>query len=616
MQRETTSLRTDIIVMGAGAAGVCAALELAARGHHVTLIEKNKIFSGASGNNPGRMGHGFHYTDVDTAFAYLRESIRLQRHYPRYLIGQDKPFNDFVRHGRYFIMKDSIHDVQDILSTYQQIQEEYTRLVAEDPLNEVFGPPETFFRMLHPDEYSTHVNASIIVAGVETAEHLFDWKAFALDRKAEILSNNSITLYEGAEVMRIQRGEIDAYRFTLEVKNKSDGSIKQFHTNYLVNSTWDQIEFLNDQIGIRMLPGARTNRLKCLLVVKLPESLQSVNSMFFCMGKHCMFSNMGNGYGMLTFANVTNIEVSSGLHLGELTQRLLHGGATDEEKSTFANEILEGVSNYIPEMINATIVDLKFGIVQSNGALSLEDLNDPRNDVHKRNYFNVQEAQQGLINNPAVKLSNCVHNGELVAELISSQIRIAPFMKDCIEHIEESLSSINLERTTDMRKTLSNYLERYTSTFTATLLLNNVALFRTMQAKSLAINEIKMSDGSRMSRTVYVKKHDSSSTIGSGYTTHYCVSEDSNCPASGPTIFRLPFKSMIYDRLSPFHESSEGQRTPTPDLRSDPVVVGNSVFSGGTETKKNLGFFSKQPSMSRVEVDHSTSECLPNCTIN
>ncbi len=38
-----------------------------------------------------------------------------------------------------------------------------------------------------------------------------------------------------------------------------------------------------------MIPGARTNRLKCLLIVELPESLINANSMFFCMGQHCMF---------------------------------------------------------------------------------------------------------------------------------------------------------------------------------------------------------------------------------------------------------------------------------------------------------------------------------------
>ena len=91
-----------------------------------------------------------------------------------------------------------------------------------------------------------------------------------------------------------------------------------------------------------MIPGARTNRLKCLLIVELPESLINANSMFFCMGQHCMFSNMGNGYGMMAFAQVTNMEASSDLELSEQTQRLLKNQATYEEKIKIANQMQKG----------------------------------------------------------------------------------------------------------------------------------------------------------------------------------------------------------------------------------------------------------------------------------
>ncbi len=64
---------------------------------------------------------------------------------------------------------------------------------------------------------------------------------------------------------RLEKGELDELRFKIYTKNSNNTSI--INTDYIVNSTWQNIEFLNDQIGIRMIPGARTNRLKCLLVV-------------------------------------------------------------------------------------------------------------------------------------------------------------------------------------------------------------------------------------------------------------------------------------------------------------------------------------------------------------
>ena len=223
-----------ICVLGAGAAGVCAALELAARGYQVKIFEKNTVFSGASGNNPGRMGHGFHYTDLNTAIMYLRESITLQRKYPNYLVGKDKPLGHPIRHGRYFITKDSIHSVEEVLDTYEKINEEYARLVAEDSANAVFGPPEKFYRLLDPKEYKDQVNSSIVAAGVETAEHLFDWKSFAEDRKADILKHPNIILYEHSEVVRIERGEPNTGRFALYIKSKT-GMTGRFNTDYIVN---------------------------------------------------------------------------------------------------------------------------------------------------------------------------------------------------------------------------------------------------------------------------------------------------------------------------------------------------------------------------------------------
>ena len=102
-----SSSKPRVIVIGAGAAGFSAALELGNRGYQVELLEKKTLSSGASGNNPGRMGHGFHYTDIPTAIAYLRASVFVQRTYPGFLVGQEQAFESPLRHGRYCITKDS-----------------------------------------------------------------------------------------------------------------------------------------------------------------------------------------------------------------------------------------------------------------------------------------------------------------------------------------------------------------------------------------------------------------------------------------------------------------------------------------------------------------------------
>lgn len=455
----------EVIVMGAGAAGLSAALELADRGYKVKLIEKATLGLGSSGRNPGRMGHGFHYVDVDTAKMYLRASIEVQRKYPGYLIGQELPFTDPVRHGRYFIMKDSDNTAEEILATYEQIKQEYIRLIKEDPKNEVFGPPESFLRVLDPSEYEDKVSPGIVAVGVETSEHLFNWKKFIHAIRKKILSHPNIQLIENTEVITIKRGNLGTPRFSIYVKPTvtPDASETILHTDYIVNSTWQNIEKLNEQIGLTMVPGARTNRLKSLLVVKLPESLRNANSMFFCMGQHCMFSNLGNGYGMMTFANVTNMEACSGLALSDRAEKLLNGQISKEECDEIAATMLSGVTKYIPEMADATIVEVKFGIVQTAGKLSLSDLRDPTSTFHKRDYDGIREEQVGLVSNPCMKLFYFARNGKTVADLIDAEVIATKIIAKDMKTIERRAKKAQLPLHAEVRKTVLGNMERYTS---------------------------------------------------------------------------------------------------------------------------------------------------------
>ena len=488
----------EVIVIGAGAAGFSAALELADRGYQVKLIEQATLGSGASGSNPGRMGHGFHYVDVDTAKMYLRASVQVQRKYPDYLIGKEHPLDHPLRRARYFITKQSDNTPELILASYLQIKEEYSRLIKEDPENEVFGPEENFLRVLELAEYESQVNTDLVVMGIETAEHLFHWHAFAKDIKDKIHANKNIVLYEHTEVVRIERGELNEDRFSIHVKEKHSSSETErvFHTNYLVNSTWQNIEFFNNQLGLPMIPSTRTNRLKALLVAKLPESLTHTHSMFFCMGQHCMFSNLGNGYGMMTFANVTNMETSLGLTLSDYAKRLIKGDATPAEKKLISKDILAGVAKYIPEMKHATIIDVKFGIVRTAGTLSLSDLSDPLSSFHKRNYYGISEEQIGLVSNPCTKLFYFVRNGNLVADWIDAEVIATSVIKKCMRDIETYAKKINFSLTVDIKKTLMGTMERqFTSTDKYITSENgesiSTVMFETMVKKKAVLNELK-----------------------------------------------------------------------------------------------------------------------------
>lgn len=59
LARLTENVTTDVVVVGAGFAGLSAAIELAQRGYRVVVLEADRICSGASGRNGGQAIVGF-----------------------------------------------------------------------------------------------------------------------------------------------------------------------------------------------------------------------------------------------------------------------------------------------------------------------------------------------------------------------------------------------------------------------------------------------------------------------------------------------------------------------------------------------------------------------------
>ncbi len=442
-----------LVIIGAGIAGVAAALELSRKypTQKITILERSTMFSGSTGRNPARMGHGFHYMDLETSIQYLRASIEVQRRYPDFLIG----FGNTNGRGRYYIHKQSKHPAAEILKLYRAIQAEYQKMCHEDRLNQVFGTPDDFIRILEEEEYENHVKADLVELAIETAEHLFDFPKFAAHIREVIEANPNIHLVENVEVTNIQHWMDTDNRFSIEMKSTVSGdALASLKSDHIVNSSWENIEFLNSKIGIPYQDGSRTNRLKCLLEVQLPEQLITVNSSFFCMGPFCMFSNMGDGRGMLTFADVTNYDVSSAVKIDKKMEDYLTGNFSSEESTDISLKIRDGVARYIPGMEKSSILKLHFGIVQTDGDLKLKDIHSASSGLHARREIGVREEMQGLISNPARKLFYFVYNGIEVEEILATQ-----FERDL--KIKELVAAFITMNTTEDIKQLRIFIDRW-----------------------------------------------------------------------------------------------------------------------------------------------------------
>jgi len=153
-----------------------------------------------------------------------------------------------------------------------------------------------------------------------------------------------------------------------------------------------------------------------------------------------MFSNLGNGRGMATYAKVTNMEVSSELAISQNAERLIKGNILEEEKAVIAEEMISGLANYIPELAKAELIDVKFGIVQTRGRLSISDLTNPHHPFNKRE-------------------DHCV-NGRLVADMIDQHVTATSVAKQCMKLICQQLED-QIKFDDKIKRVVMENLDRY-----------------------------------------------------------------------------------------------------------------------------------------------------------
>lgn len=425
-----------ITIIGGGIAGCTTAVELRKQGHEVVILERDEdVLLGTSARTPGRMGLGYHYFDSETAKLYMTNTLGFMKRYSDCFLGDET--TPYLRNGRYFITKDSLIGLQELMASYDKMSAHFEKMCRIDNSNDIFHDYH-LHRAMDPSEFQNDVNMDKVAFAIETKELLLDWEKYKALLKSEIKQSGAAikTGYEISQVIRTQDGKFEV------ISNNGESEI----SDYVINCTWQNIDKINDLVGIGDAKTKKddpnesvTSRLKLLAEVELPESLREKHSMFFCVGPHAMFSNMGNGIGRITYAPVTNFGVTTDNQMPEQFERWLNHGLSPEEEEEYGRKIIEGVAEYIPEMKHAKLKRVIPGVVKSKGSVTLDDRESP---FHKRNYDGVQEQQIGWVDNAAMKLFYALSNAEKVSEIIAEQEKSTENIKQIHDYFFETKSPV------------------------------------------------------------------------------------------------------------------------------------------------------------------------------
>jgi len=423
-----------ITILGGGIAGCTTAVELAKKGHEVIILERDEdILRGTSARTPGRMGLGYHYFDSETAKLYMTNTVEFMKNYSDCFLGDET--TPYLRGGRYFITKDSLVSAQDLMAAYDEISAEFEKHCDNDPSNNIFKTRH-LHRAMRSSEFQEDVNMDKVAFAIETKELLLDWRKYEARLKGEI-EQLDISIKTGFEISQVKR--------TGEGKFKIISTLGDLeNADQVINCTWQNIDKINEMTGIGDAKIKKddpnqsvTSRLKLLAEVELAEALREKHSMFFCVGPHAMFSNLGNGIGRITYAPVTNFGVTTDSQMPEIFERWLNQGLNPEEEKEYGEKIIQGVAEYIPAMKDARLKRVIPGIVKSKGAV---DLNDRQSPFHKRNYDGVEEQELRWIDNASMKLFYALENAKKVSEIVANQEASWQVIKQ--HHFFENISPI------------------------------------------------------------------------------------------------------------------------------------------------------------------------------
>ena len=353
----------NIVIPGAGVSGALSALKLAEKYPRATihLFDKDKqILSprSASGVQPGRAGLGFHYFHQETALIYLRATVAFLLEYidecPAMLRDHDKSLTHPRRRGCYGVLKGSVKEAE-IKATYEALKEEYRRLCQQHPkLESILGQVDNFYRFLSIEEANqrfeglAEFDETRYAFVIETAENLLDTDVFAKFIREKIAVKPNIKFHPEHELTNLEVSSSRFLPYYTSTFKTAGQTLVGFNSHLLIIATWATADFFAKMVGGQVKNPHVTNRLKGKIVVKLPDELHEMGSLFIGMRQGCMMTNLGNGFAHMTaseYTNITRHEVKDGTLPPEEYVRYLDNQLSYRENREIAKKILSRVVN-------------------------------------------------------------------------------------------------------------------------------------------------------------------------------------------------------------------------------------------------------------------------------
>ncbi|MES2521387.1 MAG: FAD-dependent oxidoreductase [Gemmatimonadota bacterium] len=273
-----------IAVLGGGILGVCTALDLADRGFHVVLFERNaELLTEASLHNEGKLHLGFVYA-ADRTFRTAERMIRgaatfldlLERWIPLDALRAlpTKPF-DYVVH------RDTMVSITDVERHFVAVEDALALHLTPAVRCRPVDPARAPWRPLSREELADRYDPALVIAAYETCEIAVDPWMVAAELRRAVRAHPRVELRLSTRV--VQAVDRTDGRFDILGHREEESASRVGAFDVVVNALWANRPAIDHRYGL-VEPGPWYTRRKLGVSLLLRDVSARVPSATIMLG--------------------------------------------------------------------------------------------------------------------------------------------------------------------------------------------------------------------------------------------------------------------------------------------------------------------------------------------
>lgn len=379
VDRVAAGMHDDVIVIGGGIAGLCAALALTREGASVTLLERDgRLFNRASLRNEGKIHLGLIYAaeaGAATAFLQLEGALNFQRLLASWTGGRSRTLSLSMPFD-YLVERRSILPPDALSGHYAAVEEACRSRLAEDAGLDYLGRrPDRLWWPMAADELARWYDPDRFVAGFRTEELAIDPEELAGIMVATAMAAERLTIRCNHEVRGVERTSCG---FRLDGSGP-DGPWTA-EAAQVVNAAWDDLYRLDVEAGQQPYPGWLF-RLKYRVLARLPAAMRTAPSATLVTGPFGDVVVRGDGTAYLSWYPAGLQGWTHGIACPPEWDLPCRGADGSDTAHQIGGEILRSIDAWMPGIAEGTPYQVDAGAILAHGQT---DVDDPDSGLHGR----------------------------------------------------------------------------------------------------------------------------------------------------------------------------------------------------------------------------------------